>query len=277
MIDVRQLIIYTLSRGSTFEVRLEKFNLGSKKRLNFNVEPRQVYLMKSFFSVLFLGLLGGLFGGYFFISINDNYSANITEAVVPTPVISAIPNQGFWDRLVSESSSTSLGIQVFQADKLVKQGSGVVISSDGLIVTIADLLAPNAVYQLFYGDKILRGAVVARDYNLNLVLIKTDSAYSNVADLNEHEYNSGQEVVLVSKFFDVSKPVVFSQRGTIGYVTERNVVINTIIDKNLYGAGIIDADGELIGLAYLRNGKVNLIKASSVEKFFQEYINKSIK
>lgn len=233
--------------------------------------------MKSFFSVLFLGLLGGLFGGYFFISINNKYSASITEAVVSTSVISAIPNQGFWDRVVSESSSTSLGIQVFQADKLVKQGNGVVISSDGLIVTIADLMVPNAVYQIFYGDKILRGAVVAMDYNSNLILIKTDNSYSNVADLNEHEYNSGQEVVLVSKFFDVSRPVVFSQRGTIGYVTERSIIIDTVVDKNLYGAGIIDANGELVGLAYLRNGKVNLIKASFVEKFFQEYIDKDIK
>lgn len=250
----------------------KRFNLESKKRLNL-----YDIIMKSFFSVLFLGLLGGLFGGYFFIFINNKYSANITEAVVPTPVITAIPNQGFWDKLVSESSATSLGIQVFQADKLVKQGSGVAVSSDGLIVTIADLSVPNAVYQVFYGDKILRGAVVARDYNLNLVLIKTDGAYSNVADLNEHEYNSGQEVILVGKLFDVSKLVVFSQRGAIGYVTERHIIIDTIVDKNLYGAGVIDANGELIGLAYLRNGKVNLIRASSVEKFFQEYMNKSIK
>ena len=215
-----------------------------------------------------------MFGGYFFISINDKYSASMTQAVVLTPIITAIPDQGFWDKLVSESLLTSLGIQVFQVDKLVKQGSGVVVSSDGLVVTIADLSAPNAVYQVFYGDKILRGVVVARDYNLNLLLIKTDSSYSNVADLNEREYHSGQEVILVGKLFDVSRPVVFSQRGAISYVTQKNITIDTIVDKNLYGAGVIDASGDLIGLAYLRSGKVNLIKASSVENFFQEYINK---
>ncbi|MDP3696846.1 MAG: serine protease [Candidatus Taylorbacteria bacterium] len=232
--------------------------------------------MKSFFSVLFLGLLGGLFGGYFFISINDKYSASMTQAVVPAPVISAIPSQGFWDKIVSESLFTSLGIQVFQSDKLVKQGSGVVVSSDGLIVTIADLSVPNAVYQVFYGDKILRGAVVARDYNLNLLLIKTNNSYSNVADLNEREYHSGQEVILVGKVFDVSKPVVFSQRGAVSYVTEKSIIIDTVVNKNLYGAGVVDANGDLIGLAYLRGGKVNLIRVSSVEKFFQEYIGKDI-
>lgn len=234
-------------------------------------------MRKDFFKILFFGLLGGLSGSYFFISMNDKYSAGITQAVIPAPVISVIPDQGFWDKLVSESSVMSLGIQVFQADKLVKQGSGAVVSSDGLIVTIADLSAANAVYQIFYGDKILRGTVVARDYNLNLMLIKTDNPYSNVANLNEREYHSGQEVVLVGKVFDVSKPVVFSQRGTVSYIMEKSAVIDTAVDKNLYGAGVFDASGDLIGLAYLRSGKVNLIRASSVEKFFQEYMNKSIK
>ena len=232
-------------------------------------------MRKVFIKILLFGLLGGLFGGYLFVSISNNYSANISQVAVSTPSITINPAQGFWDKIVSESSFTSLGLQVFQADKLIKQGSGIIVSSDGLIVTVADLIAPGAVYQIFYGDKILRGTLIAWDYNLNLALIKTDSSYSNVVDLNERNYDSGEEVVLAGKLFDVSKPVIFSQRGTISYITEKSAVIDTIVNKNLSGAGVIDVRGDFIGLAYLRNSRVNLVKASFVEKFFQEYLLKN--
>lgn len=231
-------------------------------------------MRKDFLKILFFGLLGGLLGGYTFIFVSDKYSANISQAIIPTPIISIDPTQGFWDKIVFDSSFTSLGIQVFQSDKLIKQGSGAIVSSDGFVVTVADLLAPSAVYQIFYGDKILRGTLAAWDYNLNLALIKTDSSYSNVADLNDREYRSGEEIVLAGKLFDVSKPVIFSQRGTISYVTDKIAAIDTVVNKNLPGVEVIDSRSNFIGLAYLRNGRVNLIRAVAIENFFREYLNK---
>ena len=233
--------------------------------------------MKNFLNLLLFGFLGGVIGAFGFIYFSGRYSANISEAALPTPVISATPSLGFWERIISDASLASVGIQVFQANQLAKQGSGIIVSSDGLIATVADLVVPGAVYQIFYEDRIIKGTVVSRNYNLNLLIIKTDNAYSNIATLGANSYNNGQEVVLVGKLMALSSPAIFSQKGTISYITEKNVILDTVADKSLYGAGVVNSDGDFIGLSYLRTGKVNLIRAGSIQNFIQEYLDKKTK
>lgn len=237
--------------------------------------------MKNFFNLLLFGFLGGVIGASIFLYFSDRNSANISEATVPvpTPTISLSPSLGFWEKIIFENSLTSVSIQVFQADQIIKQGSGVVVSSDGLVVTVADLAAPatNGVYQIFYDDKILRGTVVSKDYNRNLLLIKTNYTYPNVMDLSAKNYDNGHEVVLVGKLLDFSKPRIHSQRGTISYITDKSVIIDAIANRNLYGYAILDGERNFIGLSYLRNGKINLVKANTIQDFLQGYLAKNKK
>ena len=230
--------------------------------------------MKGFLTLLFFGLLGGIVGGYFFISLSGFNSADISEAVVSLPTATAIPSHGFWEKIISEASLSTVGIQVFQSNRLLKQGSGIIVSSDGLIVTVGDLAASNAVYQVSYEDKIIRGKIISTDYNLNLILIKTENSYSNVASLGADNYHSGQEVVLMGKILDLSNSSTFSQKGMISYVTPKNVVIDTSASTNLTGTGVVDSDGYFAGLAYLRNGKVNMVRGITVDNFFKTYSSK---
>jgi len=230
---------------------------------------------KIFSQILLFSFFGGVIGTFSSVYISGKYLANISEVVTPTPVISRAPSLGFWEKIISENSSTLVSIQVFQENKVTRQGSGIVVSSDGLVITVADLAAVGAVYQIFYDDKILRGTVVSRDYIHNLLLIKTDSAYPNVVDLSPKNYNNGQEIVLVGKILDFSKPTSYSQRGTISYITDKSVLVDTIVNKNLYGHAIINTESNFIGLSYLRNGKVNLIRTNTIQNFLQEYITKT--
>ncbi len=232
-------------------------------------------MKKDFFRLLFFSFLGGVVGAFGFIYVSDKYLANISESITPTPIISVAPSLGFWEKIIYENSSASVSIQVFQENKVTKQGSGIIVSSDGLVVTVADLVAVGAVYQIFYEDKILRGTVVSRDYNRNLLLIKTDHAYPNVIDLSPKNYDNGQEVVLIGKLLDFSKPTAYSQSGTVSYVTDKSVLIDTVVSKNLYGHAIIGREGNFLGLSYIRNGRVNLVRTSAIQDFLQEYVAKS--
>ncbi len=230
--------------------------------------------MKSFLTLLFFGLIGGIIGSYFFISLNMPSSADISQTVVSVPTVSVTPSYGFWEKIISESAPSSVGIQVFQSNRLVKQGSGIIVSSDGLIATVGDLAVSNAVYQIFYEDKILRGKIAAVDYGLNLALIKTENLYSNVADLSSKDYRSGQEVILIGNIPDISRSASFSQKGMISYVAQKSIIIDTLATNNLVGAGVVNSDGDFIGLTYLRNGKANMIQGAVVGEFFKVYINK---
>ena len=77
---------------------------------------------------------------------------------------------------------------------------------------------------------------------------------------------------MIGRFFDLSKPTLVSQRGIISYVTDKTIVLDTILNNNLYGFGVTDTGGRFRGITYIRNGKVNLIKAELIENFFKKSI-----
>jgi len=239
------------------------------------------FFLKSLIAGLGGGALGFLIlfyfmGGSFNIFALSGYSLEENPETTPSviPVVSVA--EGFWDKLAAESSFSSVGIQVFQNNTLARQGSGIILSSDGLIMTTADLAFKDAVYQIFYEDKVFRGLVEAIDYKSNLFILKSLTSYSAVADLDvSHDYKSGQDILLIGKLVDVSSPTTVSQRGTISYVTEGRILIDTAQNNYLSGAGVIGASGKFIGMSYLRSGKTYLIKSGIIEPFFKEYLDKN--
>lgn len=229
-------------------------------------------MKKFFFQLVLFSFFGGVFGALSLRYVDDSYFASMPETVVATPTVPAAPPLDSWGRIIFENSSTTVNIQVFQGNKVVRQGSGVVVSSDGLVITIADLAVANAVYQIFYEDKVLKGSVVSWDYNRNLLLIKTNFDYPSVIDLSYQSYTNGQVIALIGKLLDLSKPKVYSQQGTISYITDKSVIVDTIVNRNLYGYAIINGEGDFLGLSFLRNGRINLLRAGIIQSFLQEYI-----
>ena len=72
---------------------------------------------------------------------------------------------------------------------------------------------------------------------------------------------------------DLSKPVIFSQKGAISYITPSNITIDTALNiNNLYGAGAVDKNSNIMGIIYIRNGKVNLIRTDLIEDFLKKYL-----
>lgn len=235
-----------------------------------------------FFKIFFVALAGGVFGAIFTASIfSDNliganlsehsFSQKATSHNLATPL--PTPDLGFWEKIAANLSPSLVGIQVFQNDKIVRQGSGIIVSSDGLIITTANLFIPNGIYQISYEDKILKGLVATSDFKLNLLLLKTSALNSSIADLDlSPNYQSGQDILLVGKLFDLSKSTLVSQRGTVSYVTDKNIVLDTMLSSYLYGFGVVDTEGRFKGITYIKNGKVNLIKAEPIDSFLKEYI-----
>ena len=234
-------------------------------------------MTKIFYKLFLASLLGALLGSFLTLYSGNQNSASISSPVISVPTESVL-TPGLWEKISSRLSSSSVGIQVYGADRLVREGSGLVVSSDGLIVAPADLAISGGIYQVFHEDKIYKGQIVLKSYKLNLLLLKTEALYSNVADLDiDYNYQSGQEILMLGKIFELSKPSVISQRGLISYVTEKSIAIDSIPNSYLLGTGVANLDGKFIGLSYLRNGKINIVRADLIDGFFREYLNKSNK
>jgi S1-C subfamily serine protease len=208
----------------------------------------------------------------------DQPAVSTTPEVTPTASVRPDDRQ----QLVIDAGLHTVAVQTFQGSKLVRQGSGIVLSSDGLIATTYDVAPPSQpaspsfapyVYQILTEEKILRASVVSRDYSKNLALLKADTGDLSVGELAEDtSYQSGKDFVLVGKIVNFSKPVIFSQRASLLYTAGKTILVDTVSNTFLSGAGAVDGEGQYLGLVYVRSGKIFLTDAGTVGEFLDSYL-----
>lgn len=257
-------------------------------------------MIKKYAIVLSVGFLGGL--SAFFIVVNFGFlnrltttilkseiqKANVAKQILPsispektisdtaTSYVSAPAD--FWQKIVVDQSFNFAAIQAFKENQLLRQGSGIFLSSDGLIVTTSDIvLASASVYQVLYEDRILRGTVVDRDYTHNLALLQVGgSSDFNVPELDFSErYQSGQELIIAGKFVDLSKPILFSQKTFINYIIGKSIFLDAQPKSILNGGAVINDSGRIIGLAYTRSGRIYFVESQVIDNFLKNYLNKN--
>lgn len=231
-------------------------------------------MSRNFIKLLFASLVGALLGSFLTL-----YSENQNEALIysatysPSPVYSSL---GQWEKITNRASPNLVSIQVFQKDRLVRQSSGLIASSDGFVIAPADIVVTDAIYQVFYEDKIYKAKIAQKDYKLNLLLLKTEAQYSNIIELeNLENYQAGREILMLGKITDFSKSTPVSQRGIISSVTEKTVIIDAASYNYVLGMVVLNSDGKFIGLSYSRNGRIIMIRAGSIKVFLKDYLSKN--
>ena len=206
---------------------------------------------------------------------NSNNKLDENQKTIATVLPSIAPD--FWEHISYEASLSSVAVQVFKDDRIVKFGSGIVLSSDGLIVIPAGLTYSGGIYQVLYEDKIVKGFITAFDLNRNLAIIKlTNSELNmNVSDLNTNlNYQSGQDVLITGKLASLSRPDIISQKGIVSHVNGDKITLDTFTNISLLGAKVLNSKSELMGMLYIRGGKSYIINSKDIDIFFKEYLNK---
>lgn len=247
--------------------------------------------MGGFFAVVLIFNLG-----FFNRTILDNLKTEMQKAgminqILPSPsperiisstsdaLISYSPAPAdFWQKKIIEQSFNFAAIQSFKDSQLLRQGSGIFLSSDGLLGTTSDAVPASAsVLQVLYEDKILRGKIVARDYAKNLALIKVDGAVDfNVPEFDfSDNFQSGQELIIVGKFVNLSKPILFSQKTLINYILGKSIFID-VQPKNIFNGGaLINNSGRIIGMIFIRGGRAYSVNSAIIDAFLKNYLNQT--
>lgn len=235
-----------------------------------------------YIKIIFYGILGGVVFWVLIFSLPNSGSiifklirADLINYLGKEPILTPTPtitSSEFWQKIVSDHVLNTAAIQAFKDGKMVWAGSGMIISSDGIIITTFDIVAGADTLQVFYGDKILRAQLVRYDGFKNLALLKVNTINLNVTRL-ERNYQSqpGQDVIISGKMVEFSNPVVFAQRGMISYILSKDIIINTQPSYFLSGSKVINNSGVVIGMSYLRNGVVRMIKAETMDDFVKNY------
>lgn len=179
-----------------------------------------------------------------------------------------------WPKIVSEHSLSTVLIQSFQDNNLIKQGNGIILSSDGVIVSTSDVVPGAAtIYQVIYGDKIFKAAVVFRDTSQGLVLLKVDASDLTVSTLDTEDFQSGQELIIVGRITALLKAVVFSQKALVSFVVNNTMFLDTAFSNSLNGMKVVNERGEVLGMVKIKSGKVSVISPKIIGDFFNSYLN----
>lgn len=148
-------------------------------------------------------------------------------------------------------------------------GSGIIVSSDGLVITLAELLPQGGIFAFFIGDEAQKYQVLKRDLKNNLALVeleKRDLPTVGFADSNNLKL--GEKVFLVGSFLDKTSFRKTVNEGIIRFISQDYFQTNILEKSALIGSPLFDIKGELLGLSIIGiDGNVSAIPASKVRNF----------
>jgi len=233
--------------------------------------------ISNFFLIIVLGGLSGLFAcnlllpwlaGFEFFEKFDwiRNSREGTTIINKTERVTIAQNEAF-EQAVEKGGRLVVGVLAQQTEKIVNkktvvlpkpeilaEGTGFLVSSDGLIVTAADIV-PETGQNFFVrlGDKDVKAEVRNRDIKNGIALLKINENNLPVAAFAEGELKLGQQVFLVG-----AKPglpaLKFTEFANVGEIGDEIVINFLRPDSN--GAPVFDVQAEIAGIYLISGGEV---------------------
>jgi len=149
-------------------------------------------------------------------------------------------------------------------------GSGIIVTSDGLMVTLAELVPFGSNFNFYIANKKVHFQILKRGLkeNLALIKIKTDENLSTCAFADFEKIKLGKRVILIGTIFDNNEPKLMVNEGIIKYF-DKNYIHTNIFEKNtLSGSSLFDIEGNLLGLNEIdKEGKIISISIEKIKEF----------
>jgi len=234
--------------------------------------------MKNIYKIIIyfiLGVFGGIFGSQILwplfverplflkyrLEQNPVYLTEKKEIIVQenTALISAI----------EKVEKSIVAIKTKTASQKTIEGSGLILSSDGLIITLADLIPKNSASELYINGEKTQFKVLKNSAELNLVLLKAEkSNLSTVGFGNLEKIKLGQRIFIVGTKFIKNFPQILVNEGIIKTFNENSITTNILEEKELAGSSLFDIEGNFLGLNTInQEGKVISIPVTKIKNF----------
>lgn len=223
-------------------------------------------------ATVILFILAGAFGGILVQRFAPSLYAQPNTG--PTYVIREekvyIQENNALKNSVQKAKSFVLGVRSVVSDKKILSGSGLVLTSDGMAVTLAELVPSGSKTIVFYVDgQPVQAQVIKRDIKENLALVKIEkSGLSASGFFMFDQLNLGERVFLVSQIFDpqTSTPGFLTNEGIVKTFTADTVGTN-IQEPSALGAPVFDIEGYALGIASSSGNAVTVIPITKIRTF----------
>ncbi len=168
---------------------------------------------------------------------------------------------------IEKVEKSVIGIKTQLKTGKIIEGSGLAITSDGLIVTLAELVPQGATSTFYIDGKAATFKILKRDLKENLALIKAEKEnLSTVSFADIGEIKRGQRVFLSGTVLEDKIPQKTANEGIIKRYNE-DMIYTSIID-NLPGSSLFDIEGNVLGLNTVNKaGEVETISIEIIKQF----------
>jgi S1-C subfamily serine protease len=149
------------------------------------------------------------------------------------------------------------------------EGSGFILTSDGLIITLAELVPEGSKISLFVDEEIFSPQVLKRDLDKNLALLKIEKKnLSTTGFFNFEKLKLGERVFLIGRSFENGKFKNFVDEGIVKSFDESKIETNIQPSKEILGTPLFDIEGNLLGMNYItKEGIVISIPVTHIRSF----------
>lgn len=222
---------------------------------------RKIFLQ--ILSIFVIGILGGIFAN----QVIGPYFAGRPIYVTEREEITIEENTALRNA-VEKVKRTVVGIKTTNKEKIL-HGSGMILTSDGLIVTLAELVPQGSEFLFFVEGEPVSYQILKRDLAQNLALIKLEKNNLPIvgfADLDR--LRTGERVFLIGTIYGVDEFIRGTNEGVVSYFNDDVISTNILERSTMIGSPLFNIKGELVGLTTVDYwGIVSAIPVSIVRTF----------
>ncbi len=150
----------------------------------------------------------------------------------------------------------------------VLEGSGLIVTSDGLMITLAELVPQDSFFSFFVDGEKSAFQILKRDLKDNLALVKIEETnLPTVSFANLEKIKLGERVFLVGVAHPPSGGWVVNE-GIVKSFDEDFIKTNIAEKTTLAGSPLFNIAGEVLGLNMVDSeGNIIVVPISKIKKF----------
>lgn len=232
------------------------------------------------FNILLLGAVGGLlfqifvlpylFTNPYFERFQFIKTLKEREIVVNPKEEIIIQENIALETAIEKVEKSVVGISAKKPTGEIVKGSGFIISSDGLMVTLSSLIPQGSIINFFIEEEGIQYKILKRDASQDLALVKLEKNNLTTRGFANSENNKlGERVFLMGIVFygkgDFQKIV---NEGIIQSFNEDYIKTNIFERDTIEGSPLFDIEGNLLGINTINSeGKIIAIPVDKIKSF----------
>ena len=226
-------------------------------------------------AIFIIGMIGGIFADQifwpYFVERPLFYEYGLEKAPVYVTEIKEITVQEntALTEAIEKVEKAVVGVKSETLSGKTLEGSGLIVTSDGLMVTLAELVPQGSDFSFFVDGQRLSYQILKRDSKTNLALIKLEEEnLPTVSFANLDKLKLGERIFLVGLIFEKESPSNIVNEGIVKSFDEDYIKTNIFENYLLAGSSLFNIKGEALGLNTIDSeGKVISIPITKIKQF----------